>query len=133
MKKTKTRYGPRKIGAEEFAKQQADKVLRGRPSTKYGPRKGGAKKIEADTPAPDSSRAQDPSKNPFLSPKGERVPLGTLESILDDEPELFDLALETEVAAEEARKGAVELLRKLELDRDGGPRESVIQLLSKLG
>lgn len=131
-----TLYGPRKIGRAAYEKQMAEQVLRGREGTKYGPRKGGPKLVTEEPSGAEASEQgkslKSASSNPFVDGKGNRVVLGTLETELTADPSLLDLAIETEIGTGEApRKGAIELLLKLEQARAEGPRQSVLDLLGR--
>lgn len=137
MKQVPNRYGPRKIGQEEFERQQAMKQFEGRQSTVYGPRKGDPSKpvlLKHTDPDKDRDRPRESAAgaNPFRKEDGDVVTIGRMGELLEENPGLLDVAIETELAQAEPRKGAVELLLKTERARPAGERESVIQLLDKL-
>lgn len=138
MKQMPNRYGPRKIGEEEFQRQQAMKQFEGRQATVYGKRKGdgNAKPVLLKHTDPDTQRDKPreaaETGNPFRDEKGEVVTIGAMKEVLEADPSLLDVAIETELAQSEPRKGAIEFLMKTERARPAGERESVIQLLEKL-
>jgi len=132
MIEKEVRYGPRKLGQEAFERQQAAKPFEHRQATVYGARKGNVPKLVLEGDA-EPQKADQGDGNPFLTAAGAPVPLGTLESLLEASPELLDVAVETEVGTGKPRVGAVELLTKLENARPDGARESVLNLLTKLG
>lgn len=152
-----TRWGPRKIGEEEFARREADRVMGEEgASTRYGSRKGGGHDSNPQTPeapqgpGPEPSTAPSPeapnnpeattapgrpaNENRFLraaDADGDgRVTLDELETILAAEPGLFDDAVKAEFSkgATGVRKGAAKLFAKTENER-AEPRESVLKLL----
>lgn len=145
MKQLPVRYGPKKIGQEEFERQQAMKQFEGRQGTVYGKRKGdGAdpSKVVLKHSNPESGRSRknapkesardEPQGNPFVDEKGSVVTISDMGEILEGKPGLLDVAIETELAQPSPRKGAVELLQKTENARPSGARESVLELLGKL-
>lgn len=131
--------GPRKIGDKAFQERQAKRALRSRSNTVYGSRKGdpSGKGSAGEIPLRHDRQefdAGDPDENPFLKANGDRVSIGALELLLEKDPGLLDVAIETEVShADSPRKGAIEVLTSMEDGRAGGPRDSVVELLGKLG
>lgn len=128
-KEAKTLYGPRKIGQKAFELQKQQQKLSKRGATVYGHRKGGG------TRAGDVEHVEvDPIEggNPFIGEDGEVVTISEMKVILNDHPELLDLAVETEVEQAEPRVGAIRHLKRLEGERDGGPREGLVELLDRL-
>lgn len=133
LQTAKTKYGPRKIGDSAFAKQQAEATLSKRGATKYGPRKGGGVRAgDPDNVNDEAGYDEDANTNPFLTEDGKLVSIGDAKDVLDAEPELLDLAIETEAASGSPRKGAVEHYLKLESERDSGPRDGVVSILERL-
>lgn len=140
----KTQYGARKLGRAKWEEQQAANKLSHRASTVYGGRKTGAKRAPSsadvveheghegpqnETAAPRQPDARGET-NPFLTGAGDRITIGQLEEVLIENPGLLDVAIEAELAHEDRpRKGALELLKKLEGTRASGPREGVINLI----
>ena len=127
MEVAKTLYGPRKLGAEKFALQQARQKASTRGATVYGPRKGGGLRRGDPQHVEDESIEH---VNPYLDEGGDRVTLSTLKERLSADPDSLDVAIETEIAHPEgARKGALELFLKLEREREGGARPGLVKLL----
>jgi hypothetical protein len=125
----KVQYGVRKLGKKAWLEQQAKNKVSTREATVYGKRKGGRVPVPVAAPV---REANDEPRNPFVQGKG-RVSIVRLGEILEKEPNLLDLAIETEVSHPDGqRKGALELLAEIEGKRPGGPRESVTKLLAKL-
>ena len=136
----KNQYGPRKLGKAAFAEQQAKNKLSHRPSTAYGSRKTGAKRApsSADPVTTATERTTPPQPdatgetNPFLTGSGDRITIGQLGTVLEEQPGLLDVAIEAELAhKDKPRKGALELLKRLEGTRGSGPREGVINLIDR--
>lgn len=153
-----TRYGPRKLGEEEFERQQARKALSSRGGTVYGPRKAGAPPETEDATEPAGSGGEDQEpptpevvtdstdtegdeptdgeENPFL-PTGDGDASGyttieELEAALEQDPTLLDLAIEAEFDRDGGpRKGAARALLDFELEREDGPREEVVTRLEQ--
>jgi hypothetical protein len=135
----KVQYGKRKLGQAAWEEQQAKNKVSHRPSTAYGPRKAGAKRSpsSADT----TVREQQPTTaaadargetNPFLTGAGDRITISQLGVVLEEQPGLLDVAIEAELAhKDKPRKGALELLKKLENTRATGPREGVVKLIDR--
>lgn len=134
-----TVYGKRKTGAKRPDRPQPKtkgepglpapatdpSVLRARDvDTRIGDRKGGQ---------PDSTegagpvRVDTPQENPFIE-----ASVATVEKLLEERPELVDLAIQTELARDKPRKGVVGPLRKAERARPGGPREKILKVLDHL-
>lgn len=127
------RYGRRKLGDKLYEEQAAKKTSSGRGSTVYGERKGGGGHTAAPQVTPDAS-PRPPEENPFIAnEKGDRVTIAELQKILEERPELLDLAIETECQLADPRQGAIRELRKLEGARPEGPRAAVMKLLSQFG
>lgn len=141
------RYGPRKLGKDEFADQVASRKDRVSPhGVVFGPRTGNAAPPAAPAPEVTSSAApqiapevpevggesDEPEANPFL-PQGDedgdgRTTIAELEKILAEDPELLDLAIDAEFKDGKPRKGAVKLLLAAEKAKPE-PRTDMIKLL----
>lgn len=133
----KTLYGPRKIGQKAWKEQQAEQKFSNRGATVYGTRKGGGGRAgdpQHVATADDDQGATGvtQSGNPFLGDDDQIVTISTMKEVLEANPELLDLAIETEVEQEEPRVGAIGHLKKLEGERPGGPREGLMQLLERM-
>lgn len=127
-REVKTLYGPRKIGAEAFAKQQAEQKLSTRANTVYGSKKGDPAPTAPATPA-------DPPKPPAGPRAGDKdakpASLEALEKSLTRRPALLDAAIAAELKTAKPRKGALELFVKVEKSRKGGPRAEVLAQLEQ--
>lgn len=121
-------YGPRKIGDEAFAAQQAAKKLSAREGVVYGKRKAD------NPPAPTADATQgepgtdeDPPAPPL--PKFAELTLDELELLMLEQPALLDEAIKAECADGTPRKGAIALFLEVEDARAEGPRTEVVTLL----
>lgn len=149
MKKAMTRWGPRKLSAEAYAAQQDKQRRSSRSGTVYGGRKAttapepaeavsvaGAQTQATGNPSPSALPSEAvPGPNPYLADDADgRLNLGPLEQRLRAHPEELDLAIQAEFqGGRPPRKGALSLFREFEDGRDGGPRPSVVKLLTEQG
>lgn len=131
IEEAKTLYGRRKLSAEAYAKQSAEKTKSARGGTKYGKRK--------DSPAAAPSTPSRPSSTPPAGGQGTGtttppkpagpVSIEKLTKALDKNPDLLDAAIAEEFKQPKPRKGAIALFIETEKARKGGPRADVLAQL----
>jgi len=130
-------YGKRKLGAKKWAEEEERRELKSRQATVYGNRKRGGKRPPGTATdvvtRDDQGNAGDPgSLNPFVRKGGDRVTIAQMAEALEADPGQLDVAIETELShPDKPRKGAVDLLLKIENARREGAREAVVKLLTK--
>lgn len=146
-------FGPRKIGKQAFADQEAEEKLATSSGVVFGVRKGNvaAAPVTPEAPDPNSDDAKEPAPpadpatpapgadntemnpekkpaaNPFIEGDG-LVSISKLSSLLEENPGQFDLAFSAEMAQGQPRVGATKLLLKLE-KATPSPRTTVLKVL----
>lgn len=127
MEEAKTLYGPRKLGEEAFAAQQARQKLSSRGATVYGSRKQDPSPGAPGTPAP-GNRADNPYTL-YADQSGDNyLSIDELKKRLAEKPDDLDLAIQAELDMTEPRKGAVRHFIELE-EKAGTPREALLKIL----